>query len=302
MKKSSWIRCLAWCLAALALPAMAGEIIIYEHANYVGQRLVLKSPAPNFVNLGFNDRASSIVVTSGRWELCTDIDFQGQCVVFTRGNYPTLDRSLNDRFSSARDLDELPAARPQPVRRSGAIELYEKTRFRGRMQAFFASVTNLADWNFDDSASSLVVTDGTWELCADPTFRGQCATFPPGRYPELPSGLLQEGSSLRLLDGRGMARPTPMPTPVAPPPPAPSLIELFAQPNFGGPSVRIDDDVENLRDRDFNDRAQSIIVHAGRWELCVDSRYRGQCTVYGPGSYARLGEMNATLSSARRVD
>ncbi len=287
---------------ALAHTAHAGEIILYEHAKYGGARVVLKSPTPNFISLGFNDRVSSMVVVSGRWELCTDADFQGQCTVFARGNYPGVDRRLNDRFSSARDLDDIAMVRP-PAPPKGVIELYEKTRFRGRMLPLAGDQINLGASGFDDTASSVIVREGTWELCTDVNFQGQCKVFGPGQYPDLGSGVLQEVSSARWLEG-GVAqgwRPAPptMRRPEAPP--ARLGVELFAQPDFDGANLRVEVEVNNLRDAGFNDRAQSLIIFSGRWELCTDSRFRGQCVIYGPGRYPRLGELSGALSSLRQV-
>lgn len=54
---------------------------------------------------GFNDRASSVVVERGQWEVCEDANFRGQCMVLRRGSYETLrGMGLNNRISSVRPL------------------------------------------------------------------------------------------------------------------------------------------------------------------------------------------------------
>jgi hypothetical protein len=58
-------------------------------------------------NVGFNDRASSMVVRNGRWQVCSDADFRGKCVTLDPGEYPSLrSMGLNDRLSSVRELGQ----------------------------------------------------------------------------------------------------------------------------------------------------------------------------------------------------
>ena len=55
-------------------------------------------------------------------------------------------------------------------------------------------------------------------------------------------------------------------------------IILFERPNFQGRSRRWADDISDLSDKDFNDKAQSVHVR-GRWRVCSDSDNRGHCEV-----------------------
>lgn len=81
----------------------AAQITFYEHDNFQGRSFTTQRQIGNFERFGFNDRASSIVVTSNRWEVCDDFRFEGQCVVVRRGSYPSLRAlGLNDRVSSVR--------------------------------------------------------------------------------------------------------------------------------------------------------------------------------------------------------
>ena len=106
---------------ALALPA-AAQVVFYEHDGFGGRSFEADRPIPNFARYGFNDRASSVVVLSGRWEMCTDAGFGGRCVVVRPGRYPSLnDLGLNDRMSSVRPVgrdarvEERRYAPPPPV-------------------------------------------------------------------------------------------------------------------------------------------------------------------------------------------
>jgi uncharacterized protein YcfJ len=61
----------------------------------------------NFERAGFNDRASSVVVDRGRWEVCTDAKFEGRCVVLRRGSYDSLrGMGMDNRISSVRPVAE----------------------------------------------------------------------------------------------------------------------------------------------------------------------------------------------------
>ena len=90
----------------LASQAMA-QITFYEHDGFRGQAFTTDRRVANFDRFNFNDRASSVVVDRGRWEVCDDARFEGRCVVLRRGSYDSLQQfGLNDRISSARPLDD----------------------------------------------------------------------------------------------------------------------------------------------------------------------------------------------------
>jgi len=183
------------CVAA----AGAAEITLYEHENFGGAQLTLRGYTPNIGSTGFNDRASSLVVRSGRWELCTDNDFRGTCAIFERGEYRTVGSNLNDRISSAREVGSNPDNRGSYSNYGrGAIALFENEGFGGQSVQLEGDTGSLASAGFNDRAESVIVRSGTWQLCANNNFGGTCRTFPPGRYPEL-GQLARQFSSARLV-------------------------------------------------------------------------------------------------------
>ena len=123
--------------AALAFSAQAAaQITFYEREGFEGRTFETTRQVGNFERFGFNDRASSAVVTSGRWEVCEDRRFEGNCVVLRRGQYPSLRAmGLNNSISSVRPIarerraEQLQFAPPPPVaydyRRRGGERLYE---------------------------------------------------------------------------------------------------------------------------------------------------------------------------------
>ena len=92
------------CLACAGV-ARAADITFYERENFRGQEMNVDTSAPNFERLGINDRASSVRVRGGSWQVCSDNFFRGTCVTLPPGNYPSL-RSigLSRSISSAREV------------------------------------------------------------------------------------------------------------------------------------------------------------------------------------------------------
>jgi len=114
----------------------AAQITFYEGEGFRGRAFTTSKPVRNFDGSGFNDRASSVVVDRGSWEVCTDAQFGGRCVILRRGSYDTLGRlGLDNRISSVRPVNEsgrpgyvTPEPLPQPTyeyRRRANERVYE---------------------------------------------------------------------------------------------------------------------------------------------------------------------------------
>ena len=77
-------------LAAVAFAShAAAQITFYEGDGFRGRTFAAQQVS-NFERAGFNDRASSVVVERGRWEVCENARFEGHCVVLHRGSYDSL--------------------------------------------------------------------------------------------------------------------------------------------------------------------------------------------------------------------
>jgi len=100
----------------------AAQITLYAGEGFRGRVFATSQPVWNLDPTGFNDRASSLIVEHGRWQVCEDARFQGRCVVLGPGNYPQLaSMGLNERISSVRPAGrnvayaDVPPPPPAPV-------------------------------------------------------------------------------------------------------------------------------------------------------------------------------------------
>jgi hypothetical protein len=97
----------------------------------------------------------------------------------------------------------------------GQITLYERPDFNG--PAFVANDridTVARQGTFNDTASSIVVNDGRWEVCTQPYFRGRCAEVLPGSYPAISVSL-----NGRVASARQIGYADPLPISMSPQPP-----------------------------------------------------------------------------------
>ncbi len=179
-----------------AAAAMAGEITLFEYPDFAGRRITLRGVVSNFDPNGFNDRAASMVIRDGYWELCSDAYFRGRCATFGPGEYRNLQPALTDTISSAREVGGAQPAPPPPppqarppapgfVESSPRIELWERREFGGRSIVLTSGAPDFERIGFNDRADAAVVYSGVWRLCEHAGLGGQCREFGPGRYNDL---------------------------------------------------------------------------------------------------------------------
>ncbi len=89
----------------------------------------------------------------------------------------------------------------------GQITLYERPDFNG--PSFIANdrIERVSGQGFNDTASSIVVNDGRWEVCTRAYFRGRCTELTPGGYPGISVSLNGRVASARQI---GSADPLPV--------------------------------------------------------------------------------------------
>ena len=69
----------------------------------------------------FANAASSIIVSDGIWEACTDANFRGRCMQLLPGQYPTADVNLNGRIASVRQVAYAASATPVAIKPQAVI-------------------------------------------------------------------------------------------------------------------------------------------------------------------------------------
>jgi uncharacterized protein YcfJ len=103
----------------LVAPLAAAQVTLYEWDGLRGQVFTADRPINDLTRYGFNDRASSMVVQHGQWEVCEHQNYQGECRILRPGQYPSLSAmGLNNKISSFRRVDGKPShayAPPPPV-------------------------------------------------------------------------------------------------------------------------------------------------------------------------------------------
>jgi uncharacterized protein YcfJ len=130
-------------VSALTLATHASaQITFYENDNFSGRSFTASRQVNNFERAGFNDRASSVVVMSDRWEVCEDEQFGGRCIVLRPGRYSSLSAmGLNDRVSSVRSVSR--GARIDDTRFAPVAEPVYDNRRRNNERLFEADVTSV---------------------------------------------------------------------------------------------------------------------------------------------------------------
>lgn len=159
------------------------SLTLYQGEGFRGAAVTLDGPIARLPKLRFNDRASSLAVYGGAWEVCTDADFRGRCEIVT-GDFGDLRRlRLNDNISSARPVgrharrdrgNERGYDRDYAYSYAAPVVLHTDARFGGRAIPIDGAEPRLARIGANDNVSSITVTSGRWLVCSDPNFRGEC--------------------------------------------------------------------------------------------------------------------------------
>jgi uncharacterized protein YcfJ len=100
---------MALAVAGVALATQAAaQITLYDGEGFRGPAFTADRAIYDFDPLGFNDRARSLVVSGGTWQVCEDSQFRGRCVVVQPGNYDSLrSMGMSGRISSVRPVDSV---------------------------------------------------------------------------------------------------------------------------------------------------------------------------------------------------
>lgn len=170
---------------------------LFDRENFSGPLATLREAVPNFGPLGYNDKVASIIIRRGTWEFCSDNRFSGECRIFGPGEYPRLGGGEDDRYSSARPIQQQgpDSGNPPPAINRARIRLFEFPNFAGRSITLDRQAPNFDPLGFNDRAESVIVEGGFWTLCSDANRGGQCRELRTGQYPAMPAELNSRVSS-----------------------------------------------------------------------------------------------------------
>ncbi len=182
------------------------------------------------------------------------------------------------------------------------ITAYEDPNFRGSSVTFRNEVADLRAHGLNDRISSIEI-DGNqaWEVCRDINFGGGCRVFTGSINNLREEGWNDRISSMRAVgyarnnngnrdgswgNGGRNARD--------------SRLVLFDRPNFRGDSRDIENTAMNLGS--FGDRARSVQVYGGTWELCDGASRNARCITVSQSisDLRRLG-LRGGVTSIREV-
>src|SRR5947207_435564 len=139
---------------------------------------------------------------------------------------------------------------------AGEMIMYENPGFKGRDLMVRGYLPNINTTGFNNHNASVLVRSGTWEVCAEPNFRGFCATLQPNEYRSLDTRFNERISSAREVGGRTAEAGPPIRGPGG-------SIEMFSRAGHRGRSIALDHNTPDFNAVRFNDRATSMIVHKG---------------------------------------
>ncbi|HET9468471.1 MAG TPA: beta/gamma crystallin-related protein [Vicinamibacterales bacterium] len=159
------------------------------------------------------------------------------------------------------------------------ITVYEHPDFRGDSVTFRSAVPDLREHGLNDRISSIEV-DGNqaWEVCRDINFEGGCRVF-QGTVDDLRAeGWNDRISSMRAVgfargtnNNRGGVWGNTRRNSNS----RQSRIVLYDRPNFRGDSRDVITGSSNLGS--VGDRARSVQVYGGTWELCEGAFRNARC-------------------------
>jgi hypothetical protein len=223
------------------------------------------------------------VADGEQWEICDQPDYGGARLVVSGSETDLGRRGWNDRIASVRRVRSGFGGRRggnagggggYPPNSQIGLQLYSDARFYGERQVFTSAVSNLYQLGFNDRAMSLSIPQGdVWEVCVEADFR-DCRSFSASVMDLGELGLARNISSVRpIRQGRGRGAGNGNGNNFA-------RLMLFDNRGFSGLSRTIDRDTGLLVG--FTNRAESLQVTGGTWDICDEPNFGGRCiTVTG---------------------
>jgi Zn-dependent protease with chaperone function len=185
-----------------------------------------------------------------------------------------------------------------PRRGTPQLTFYSGPNENGNAYPFTNAVTDLTNYGPNDSVRSLVISSGTWRICSDVNYGGECVTLAPGTYSNFQISQSAGGvGSIQPVGGTGNRNGSVDNTTDI----GYGSLTMYRDINYTGPGVEVNRSISDLASVNFQNQASSLFIRSGRWEFCDAPGFGGQCMVLGPGRYPDLRKYNFSdiISSLR---
>ncbi len=259
-------------------------LILFGGENYTGPAVNVFDPIYALPDIQFNDRASSVAVLSGAWELCEHSDFTGRCV-FLREDVPDLRYfGLEGQVSSVRPIYEYTDA--------------ENGLMFVRDESGYIRYADDAQYGYDTYNHGYGATTRVevYHYGYSPAYRSYGYYDPLAGYGPYGFGYSRGGYNtyrayhrerppLRGHYGARHADAT-----------------LYVDSKGRGASLGINRGVSDLSRYRFNDNVSSLNIKSGKWEVCEHANYKGRCEIIDASTGKLNGlRLNDNISSIRPV-
>jgi hypothetical protein len=264
-------------LALTAASVFAGQVTLYEGQGFRGRAAVANDQVPDLGITAISGGASSIVVTEGTWEACTETQFRGRCGQLLPGNYSGLSVNLSGPVLSVRPIQSVSS--------------------RILVSSDAVAIAPAATYVVANPAPAYVV--------ANPAPAYVVANPAPAQVVVNPSpAAVVVGQPTQVIAAAPVVANAPIVATaqvVAVAPRSPGRAILYQFQNFGGPAAVVEyGRMPDLDWANFRSPAASLRIESGNWVACTEMGYRGECRVLGPGDYPALtGALGRGISSLR---
>jgi len=266
-------------------PQDEAALILFSGENYTGDAVNIFDPIHALPDIRFNDRARSVAVLSGAWEICEHSDFTGRCV-FLREDVPDLRYfDLGGNVSSVRPIYEYTDAA------HGLMFVRDE---RGYIQYADAARYGYDDYDYGYARTTRVEV---YHYGYSPAYRSYGYYDPLAGYG--PYGFGYSRGGYNTYRARHRERP-----PLRGHYGARNAdATLYVDSNGRGASLGINRGVKDLSRFRFNDNVSSLNIKSGKWEVCEHANFQGRCQVIDASTGKLNGyRLNDNISSIRPVD
>ncbi|GAB5469708.1 MAG: hypothetical protein Kilf2KO_27380 [Rhodospirillales bacterium] len=283
---------------ALAESKHKGEIVFYEEGGERGHSFAASGAHDDLSGSGFDNKARSLRVHEGVWQVCSEPHYRGSCRNYDPGPHE-LNSQLSGKVSSFRKGGPI-ASEHHHVRQTGDdVILYSGHNGQGQSYGLKRDRASLSNVGFNDVARSLRVRSGTWQFCQQSDYRGFCESYGPGLH-QLGFLLYRQISSLRRTHGGGGgngghhgghhgedngSR----------------TVVVYGGNDGHGAHFASNHSQANLRADGFADRARSVRVRHGTWRFCRGENYSGTCQDLGIGLHNLAAPFDRAIKSFEPV-